>query len=82
MKSLLNEYKSLIGRNQPIVVDPHVANIVKGVSALTAAFRLVQLDRCIGVQDASCLRELHADRLHEAILGTRGPCSAYTSGPK
>ena len=80
MKSILNEYKALIGRNQPIVVDPHVANIVKGVSALTAAFRLVQLDRCAGVPDASCLRQLHADRLHEAILGNLKKLSFTTMG--
>ena len=89
MKSLLNEYKANLGQNDPIVIDPHVANIVKAVSALTgksfilhfiillhqniliisAAFRLVQLDRCKGQKDAGCLRELHADKLHEAILG-------------
>ena len=35
MKSLLNEYKANLGQNDPIVIDPHVANIVKAVSALT-----------------------------------------------
>ena len=28
--------------------DPHVSFVVKAVSALTAAFRLVQLEKCIG----------------------------------
>ena len=33
MKSILNEYKAIVGRgNDPVVIDPHVANIVKGVS--------------------------------------------------
>lgn len=68
MKSILNEYKAIVKRNDPIIIDAHVANIVKGVSALTAAFRLVQLERCRGNREASCLRDLHADKLHEAIL--------------
>ena len=80
MKSLLNEYKSTLGRDEPIVIDPHVANIVKAVSALTAAFRLVQLDRCKGQRDAACLRQLHADKLHEAILGNLKKLSFTTMG--
>ena len=33
MKSILNEYKAIVGRGtDPVVIDPHVANIVKGVS--------------------------------------------------
>ena len=28
--------------------DPHVSFVVKAVSALTAAFRLVQLEQCAG----------------------------------
>ena len=28
--------------------DPHVSFVVKAVSALTAAFRLVQLEQCVG----------------------------------
>ena len=78
MKSLLNEYKSSLGIQEPIVIDPHVANIVKAVSALTAAFRLVQLDRCKGHRDAACLRELHADKLHEAILANLKKLSFQT----
>lgn len=80
MRSLLNEYKSAVGNQADIIIDPHVANIVKGVSALTAAFRLVQLDRCSGVKEASCLRQLHADRLHEAILANLRKLSFTTMG--
>ena len=41
--------------------------MVKAVSALTAAFRLVQLDHCSQSVLASCLRQVHSD-LHEDIL--------------
>ena len=47
--------------------DPHISFVVKAVSALTAAFRLVQLDHCTTNVQASCLRKVHAD-LHEDIL--------------
>lgn len=50
------------------VQDPHVSFVVKAVSALTAAFRLVQLDHCAGNVKASCLREVH-ENLHTDILG-------------
>ena len=43
-------------------------NIIFFISALTASFRLVQLDQCRGNADASCMRDLRADKLHEAIL--------------
>ena len=33
--------------------DPHVSFVVKAVSALTAAFRLVQLERCVGKLDGT-----------------------------
>jgi hypothetical protein len=68
MKGLLNEYKSAVGRDAPVVINPQVSNVVKAVSAITAAFRLVQLDQCTGIKDASCLRDLNGDRLHEGIL--------------
>ena len=80
MRSLLNEYKSNVGHKEAVIIDPHVANIVKGVSALTAAFRLVQLGQCTGNQDASCLRQLRADKLHEAILGNLKKLSFTTMG--
>ena len=82
MKSILNEYKAIVGNNRgdPLVIDPHVANIVKGVSALTASFRLVQLEQCRGVLEASCLRDLHADKLHEAILANLRKLSFTTTG--
>ena len=35
--------------------DPHVSFVVKAVSALTAAFRLVQLERCIGKLEGTSL---------------------------
>ena len=80
MRSLLNEYKSKVGHKEAVIIDPHVANIVKGVSALTAAFRLVQLGQCRGNQEASCLRTLRADKLHEAILGNLKKLSFTTMG--
>ena len=48
--------------------DPEVSFIVKAVSALTAAFRLVQLDHCNANVKASCLRTVHED-LHDDIQG-------------
>ena len=47
--------------------DAQVSFVVKAVSALTAAFRLVQLDHCSQSVLASCLRQVHSD-LHEDIL--------------
>jgi hypothetical protein len=47
--------------------DPQVSFVIKAVSALTAAFRLVQLDHCATNVKASCLRQVHGD-LHEDIL--------------
>ena len=47
--------------------DAQVSFVVKAVSALTAAFRLVQLDHCSNTVLASCLRTVHPD-LHEDIL--------------
>ena len=47
--------------------DPHVSFVVKAVSALTAAFRLVQLDHCAQSLSSACLRQVHAG-LHEDIL--------------
>ena len=38
-----------------------VSFVVKAVSALTAAFRLVQLDHCSQSVLASCLRQVHPD---------------------
>ena len=49
------------------VLDTQVSFVVKAVSALTAAFRLVQLDHCSQSVLASCLRQVHPD-LHEDIL--------------
>ncbi len=51
--------------------DPQVSFVVKAVSALTAAFRLAQLDRCAdGRVESSCLRKVRGgDELHESILG-------------
>ena len=83
MKSILNEYKALVGRsgqNEPLIIDPHVANIVKGVSALTASFRLVQLEKCRQNPEASCLRQLQSDKLHEEILGNLKKLSFTTMG--
>lgn len=48
--------------------DPFVSFVVKAVTALTAAFRLVQLDRCAGNIEVACLRSVGGDP-HEAILG-------------
>lgn len=50
--------------------DPHVSFVVKAVSALTAAFRLVQLDNCAKdvMVDDHCLQEIHPG-LHESIVG-------------
>lgn len=47
--------------------DAQVSFVVKAVSALTAAFRLVQLDHCQESVKSSCLRQVHSD-LHEDIL--------------
>ncbi len=46
--------------------DAQVSFVVKAVSALTAAFRLVQLDHCVNNVEAACLREVD-DNLHEDI---------------
>ncbi len=46
--------------------DPYVSYVVKAVSALTAAFRLVQLDHCADNVKAACLRKVHED-LHDDI---------------
>ena len=59
--------------------DPHVSFVVKAVSALTAAFRLVQLDHCTQSLQSACLRKVHAD-LHEDILGNLRKLS-FTSMP-
>lgn len=40
----------------------------------------MQLDRCRGNADASCLRDLHADKLHEAILANLKKLSFATMG--
>lgn len=45
--------------------DAQVSFVVKAVSALTAAFRLVQLDHCSESVLAACLRVVHPD-LHES----------------
>ena len=50
-----------------ILYMTQVSFVVKAVSALTAAFRLVQLDHCSQSVLASCLRQVHPD-LHEDIL--------------
>lgn len=47
--------------------DPQVSFVVKAVSALTAAFRLVQLDSCGQSVEAACLRTVAPD-LHHDIL--------------
>ena len=44
-----------------------VSFVVKAVSALTAAFRLVQLDSCGQSVEAACLRRVAPD-LHDDIL--------------
>jgi hypothetical protein len=56
--------------------DPHVSFVVKAVSALTAAFRLVQLDHCSQSVNAACLKEVDTD-LHEDILQV-GPFREFT----
>jgi hypothetical protein len=48
--------------------DPHVSFVVKAVSAITAAFRLVQLEQCRGEEVVSCLNRLYDNGLHESIL--------------
>ncbi len=49
--------------------DPQVSFVVKAVSALTAAFRLAQLERCSSSTTSSCLgRVPDEDELHESIL--------------
>lgn len=47
--------------------DPHVSFVVKAVSALTAAFRLVQLDLCGDEPTTSCFKQINRD-LHSQIL--------------
>eukprot|EP00094_Tigriopus_californicus_P007632 TCALIF_07349-PA protein Name:"Similar to Gprc5c G-protein coupled receptor family C group 5 member C (Mus musculus)" AED:0.11 eAED:0.12 QI:0/0.75/0.2/0.8/0.75/0.8/5/0/619 len=47
--------------------DPHVSFVVKAVSALTAAFRLVQLDLCGDEPTTACFKEINRD-LHSHIL--------------
>jgi hypothetical protein len=56
-----------------------VSFVVKAVSALTAAFRLVQLDHCTQSLSAACLRQVHAG-LHEDILHNLKKLS-FTSVP-
>ena len=48
--------------------DPFVSFVVKAVSALTAAFRLVQLDQCANSNLASCLGLVRHGDLHQNIL--------------
>ncbi len=50
--------------------DPQVSFVVKAVSALTAAFRLAQLEQCAGGAAASdCLSQVGGDNdIHESIL--------------
>ena len=62
--------------------DPHVSFVVKAVSALTAAFRLVQLENCgqlAGGQPSDCLRRVHP-RLHEDILSNMRKLSFRSMG--
>lgn len=47
--------------------DPYVSFVVKAVSALVAAFRLVQLEQCARDSKKSCLHRIH-DSLHEDIV--------------
>ncbi len=47
--------------------DPYVSFVVKAVSALVAAFRLVQLDRCSRDSKHDCLHRMR-DSLHEDIV--------------
>ena len=53
--------------------------VVKAVSALTAAFRLVQLDHCTQSLNTACLKQVHPD-LHEDILHNLKKLS-FTSVP-
>ena len=59
--------------------DPHVSFVVKAVSALTAAFRLVQLDNCGVGPGPECLRRVHP-RLHEDILSNMRKLSFRSMG--
>lgn len=59
--------------------DAQVSFVVKAVSALTAAFRLVQLDHCSQSVLASCLRTVHPD-LHEEILANLRKLSFTSMG--
>lgn len=47
--------------------DPFVSFVVKAISALTAAFRLVQLDHCQDDFRQRCLHDVRRD-LHEDIV--------------
>ena len=70
---VINKYDILLHRLHEFFIDyrfqqdAQVSFVVKAVSALTAAFRLVQLDHCSQSVLASCLRQVHSD-LHEDIL--------------
>ena len=70
---VINKYDILLDRLHEFFIDyrfqqdAQVSFVVKAVSALTAAFRLVQLDHCSQSVLASCLRQVHSD-LHEDIL--------------
>jgi len=59
--------------------DPQVSFVVKAVSALTAAFRLVQLDSCGQSVEEACLREL-SPGLHDEILGNLHKLSFTSMG--
>ena len=61
--------------------DPYVSFVVKAVSALTAAFRLVQLDHCTNNVQTSCLQKLHGD-IHEDILDNLRKLSFSSMMPK
>ena len=61
--------------------DPHVSFIIKAVSALTAAFRLVQLDHCTDNIKSSCLRKIHPD-LHNDISSNLKKLSFSSMMPK
>ena len=61
--------------------DPYVSFVVKAVSALTAAFRLVQLDHCTNSVKTSCLQSLHGD-IHEDILANLRKLSFSAMMPK
>ena len=47
--------------------DPYVSFVVKAVSALTAAFRLVQLEHCANALQSNCFPNDDLD-LHDQIL--------------